>query len=254
MVQRVADVTMKRTPRAPRARALKALANISWLTPSQLEELAGALIVTRHEKRSTIFSDKSSSESAHILLSGVARITCDHRRGRRTMAIMLPPGLIPAFPPAVTGIAYNFRCEAVTSCQIGTMGLNGFVEICLGIGSATFKRMATSLLGRWDRVHLRCSNLIGCTLDERLALALLDLSESFGVPNDRGGVLLTVPVRNIDLADLVGASRPRVSEHLLEFAQKHLISRQNRRFVIDNEGLKDFLMEGHHEEFSGELR
>ena len=35
------------------------LANISWLTAGQLEKLAGALTVTRHEKRSTIFSDKS---------------------------------------------------------------------------------------------------------------------------------------------------------------------------------------------------
>jgi len=224
-------------------RRLKALANISWLTAGQLKKVAGALTVTRHEKRSTIFSDKSSSESAYILLSGVARITCDNRKGRRTMVILLSPGLIPAFPTAVTGITYNFRCEAVTSCRVGTIGLNSFVKICLGIRSAAFTQMAASFLGRWDRVHLRRSNLIGCTLEERLALILLDLSENFGVPNHRGGVQVTVPVRHGDLADLVGASRPRVTEHLLEFTQKHLISRQNRRLVVDHKRLKGFLME-----------
>ena len=237
--------TMMETGQAPRARRLKALANISWLKTPQLEKLAGALTVTRHEKRSTIFSDKRSSQSAYILLSGVARITCDNRKGRRTMAIMLSPGLIPAFPTAVTGITYNFRCEAVTSCQVGTIGLNTFVTICLGIGSAAFKQMAAGFLGRWDRVHLRCSNLIGCTLEERLALILIDLSENFGVANRHGGVQLTVPVRHGDLAELIGASRPRVTEHLLEFTQKHLISRQNRRLVVDQEGLKSFLMEAH---------
>ena len=240
--------------RTRRVRRLKALANISWLTDGQLEKLAGALTVTRHEKRSTVFSDKSSPEFAHILLSGVARVTCENRKGRRTMAIMLSPGLIPAFPIAVTGITYNFRCEAVTSCEVGTIELNSFVKICLGIGSAAFKLMAASFLGPWDRVHLRCANLIGCTLEERLALTLLDLSESFGTPDRRGGMRLTVPVRHSDLAELVGATRPRVTEHLVEFTQKHLISRQNEHLVVDAQGLKSFLLETHREGFSEDLR
>ena len=128
------------------------------------------------------------------------------------------------------------------------------MKICLGIGSAAFKRMSASFLGRWDRVHLRCSNLMGCTLEERLALALLDLSENFGVPNHRGGVRLTVPVRHGDLAEMVGASRSRVSEHLSEFMQKHLISLQDQRLVVDDEGLRGFLKESHRERLSGEFR
>jgi len=233
------------------ARNLKALASISWLTTRQLEELAAALTVTRYDKRSIIFSDKSLPESAYILLSGVARITCDNRKGRRTTVIMLAPGLIPVFPRAVTGITYNFRCEAVTMCQLGTIGLDRFVKICLGIGSAAFKLLAGSFSGRWDRVQLRRSNFIGCTLEERLALTLLDLSESFGVPDHRGGMRLTVSLRHDDLAELVGATRPRVTEHLLKFTQKHLISQQDRHFVVDREGLKGFLMAAHHDRFPG---
>jgi CRP/FNR family transcriptional regulator, cyclic AMP receptor protein len=231
---------------------LGALANISWLTAGQLEKVADALRVIRYEKRSTIFSDKSPSESAYILLSGVARITCDNRKGRRTLVIMLSPGLIPEFPTAVAGITYNFRCEAVTNCTVGSMELNSFVKICLGIGSEAFKRMSASFLGRWDRVHLRGSNLIGCTLEERLALALLDLSENFGVPNRRGGVRLTVPLRHNDLAEIVGGSRARITEHLSKFTQKHLISQKDRRLVIDDERLKLFLKESHRERLSGE--
>ncbi len=234
-------------------RSLRALADISWLTADQLDTLAGALTVTGHEMRSTIFSDKSTTESAYILLSGVARITCINRKGRRTTAIILSPGLIPAFPTAVEGITYHFRCEAVTSCQVGTIGLNNFIKICLGIGSAAFKRMAASFLGRWDRVHLRCSNLMGCTLEERLALVLLDLIENFGVPDDSGGIRLTVPVRHHDLAELVGATRPRVSEHLRMFARKHLVSIQNERLVLDPKGLKGFLIEAGREGLSEEL-
>jgi CRP/FNR family transcriptional regulator, cyclic AMP receptor protein len=235
-------------------RSLKALSVISWLTARQRERLADALAVTRHKKRSVIFSDKSSSESAYILLSGVARITSDNRKGERTMVILVAPGLIPALPKPVNGITYNFRCEAVTICQIGTIRLNSFVKICLGIGSAAFKLLATSFFGRWDRVHLRRSNLVRFTLGERLALTLLDLSENFGVPNRSGGTRLTVSVRHRDLAEMVGASRPRVTEHMLEFTQKHLISRQNRHLVVDRDGLQGFLLAANSDQFSGELQ
>ena len=97
-----------------------------------------------------------------------------------------------------------------------------FIEISLGIESSDFKRMADIYLVRWDLVQLRCSNFMGCTLVERLALALLELAENFGV-EDPLGLRLTVSTRHKDLAELVGASRPRVTEYLNEFERKRMI-------------------------------
>src|SRR5271157_1498070 len=175
-------------------RRLRGLKNISWLTSRQLNRLADALTVRRVEKRGIIFDEKHSPESAYVLLSGVARITCRNRKGDRTLVIMVAPGMIPGVPPTVTGIRYNFRCEAVTDCQIGTVTLSTFIEIALGIASADFKRMAASYSGRWDLVQLRCSNFMAYTLEERVALILLELSQNFGVRDGRGqGVRLTVP-------------------------------------------------------------
>src|SRR5208282_2835249 len=88
---------------------LRGLKNISWLTTRQLNRLADALTISRVERRDIIFDEKHSPESAYILLSGVARITCSNRSGARTLVIMVAPGMIPGFPPAVLGISYNFR-------------------------------------------------------------------------------------------------------------------------------------------------
>src|SRR6201981_3445981 len=202
-----------RAVRESEIRRLRGLKNISWLTSRQLNRLVDALTLSRIEKRDIIFDDKHSAESAYLLLSGVARMTCRNRKGDRTLVIMVAPGMIPGFPPPVAGIRYNFRCEAVTECQIGAVTLETFIEIALGIASADFKRMAASYSGRWDLVQLRCANFMSCTLEERVALILLELSENFGVP-DKLGVRLTVPARHKDLAELVGASRPRVTEYL----------------------------------------
>lgn len=219
---------------------MRGLKNISWLTSRQQNKLADALAMSQVEKRGVIFDERHSTEAAYVLLSGVARITCSNRSGARTLVIMVAPGMIPCFPPAVSPIRYNFRCEAVTACRIGTITLADFIEIALGIASADFKHMAESYSGRWDLVQLRCSNFMGCTLEERVALILLELSENFGV-RDPQGVRLTVAATHKDLAELVGASRPRVTEYLSNFERKHLIIRDGRQLIVKRDRLEGFL-------------
>ena len=230
--------------RASEVRKLKGLKNISWLTARQLNKLAGALSVNGVERRTQIFDERDTSDNVYVLLSGVARVTCRNRKGRRAAVIMLAPGIIPAFPLPVVGINYNFRCEAVTNCNVGRLGWDVFIEICLGIGSVEFKRMAANYAGRWDLVQLRCSNFMSCTLAERLALILLELSDNFGV-RDAEGVRLTIPARHKDLAELAGASRPRVSEHLTEFEDQHLIMRRKRQVIVNRDKLESFLSQPH---------
>jgi hypothetical protein len=165
--------------RASQVRKRRELKNISWLTRRRLDELACGLSVIRVELCSQIFDESDSSDRVYVLLSGVARITCRNRKGRRAVVTIPAPGIIPVFPQPVVGINYNFRCEAVTDCQVGTLGWNEFIEICLGIGSAEFKRMAANYVGRWDLVQLRSSNFMSCTLAERMALILLEFERQF---------------------------------------------------------------------------
>ena len=240
-----------RAARVSEIQSLKGLKNISWLTRRQLHKLAAVLTISRIERRGIIFDDRSSPDSAYVLLSGVARITCCNRKGERTLVIVLAPGMIPGVPPAVTGIRYSFRCEAVTDCQIGIVTLDNFIEIALGIGSADFKSMAASYSGRWDLVQLRCANFMSCTLEERVALILLELSDTFGV-RDGTGMRLTLAATHKDLAELVGASRPRVTEFLTSFELQHLIQRDGRQLIIKRGRLERFLEEKHTLAYGGE--
>jgi len=78
-------------------------------------------------QRGIIFDDKHRGESAYVLLSGVGRMTCRNRKGERILVIMIAPGMIPVIPREVVGITYQFRCEAVTECQIGTIAIDKFI-------------------------------------------------------------------------------------------------------------------------------
>ena len=224
------------------ARKLKGLRNLSWLTAPQLDQLALAMSVTAIEKRAIIFDHKDDpDESAYILLAGVARISCSNRKGQRALMMMVGPGMIPGLPQPTAGVSYNFRCEAVTNCEIGTLEMDALIRISLGIRTVDFQRMAHNCLGRWGVVHMRCMNFMSFTLGERLALTLLELSDDFGT-RDGQRTRLGVPVRHRDLAELVGASRPRVTEHLARLERELLIVRQGRQLFVLTDKLKNSIV------------
>ena len=76
----------------------------------------------------------------------------------------------------------------------------------------------------------------GSDLRERLAGALLELAEKFGVRDSRG-TLLTIKLTHADLAELVGASRQRTTEQLNDFEREGVITRDGRRLIIVPEKL-----------------
>ena len=72
---------------------------------------------------------------------------------------------------------------------------------------------------------------MGLDLRERLVITLIQLCSNFGVVESHG-ILLRVFLSHKDLADLVGASRPRVTEHLAELEREHLLIRQGRQLIV----------------------
>jgi hypothetical protein len=62
-------------------------------------------------------------------------------------------------------------------------------------------------------VQLRCLNFMAYTLEGRVAVTLLKLTEKFAI-FDGQRVRLTVPARHLDVVELVGATTPGGSEEL----------------------------------------
>ena len=78
---------------------------------------------------------------------------------------------------------------------------------------------------------LRSSSFLDLDLHERIAITLLELASDFGIDESRGA-LLRASFSHQDIADLVGASRPRVTEHLAQLEREHLVIRQGRQLIV----------------------
>ena len=115
-----------------------------------------------------------------------------------------------------------------------------FVTTLLGVPFADFTAMMGSTISRWFDLLYRYAHFQGLSLRQRLALALLELAQKFGVQDARGTILI-LQLTHEDLADLVGASRQKVTEHMKELERQQLILRDGRKLIVLPQRLQEIV-------------
>jgi CRP-like cAMP-binding protein len=202
----------------------------SWLNPAEVKLLGTSLAMLNYKRREVIFRESELSNEAHVLVAGIARITCLNANNERVTVALIAPGPIPELPSPPMS-RFDFRCEAYNNCRVGTLEWKGFEGITLNGRESAFRKFHQNDLKHWYRLLRRTSGLLNLDLHERVALTMLDLCDDFGIEDSRG-TLLTVSFSHKDIAGIVGASRPRVTEHLGQMERDHLLFRQGRQFIV----------------------
>ncbi len=209
----------------------------SWLSRDQLEGLAASLEPIRVKRRETIFYEGEISDRVYVLLSGVAKLMLLNR-DEKVLIGLVGPGEVFGVSSLLREGTRPFRCEAFSDCIVGVAKPATFVGLTLGVPLDRFSRMLEVTVARWWTTLQRYTNFVGLSVRERLASALLELGAKFGAEDARG-VFLTLKLTHADLAELVGASRQRTTEHLIEFENEGMIIRDGRRLIIVPERLRN---------------
>ena len=204
---------------------LNRLKPLSFLSPDALRELASGLNSANFRRREVILPEEALAAGVHILLRGVAKITCLSQTDERVTIALLAPGPIPQFVSLPVN-RRDFRCEAHSECRVGSLSWDQFDVITRAATQSALRNFYENNLVPWYRFLAE-----GLDLRERLLATLLQLCSDFGITESRG-TLLRVSISQKDLAGLVGASRPRVTEHLAEFVREHLLIRQGRQLIV----------------------
>jgi CRP-like cAMP-binding protein len=217
-----------------RLRRIKALA---WFSASELSLVASTMRLANFKRHEVILHEPAAPSEAHILLAGIARLTCRNGRGERVTMSLLAPGPLPRFPESPIN-RFAPQCEAYNQCRVGSVTWDTLDRITQNTSDTAFKRFHQNDLKQWYRLLLRSSNFLNLGLHERVALTLVELSAEFGVEEARG-TLLRISVSHKDIANLVGASRPRVTEHLAQLERESFVIRQGRQLVVRVDKLSD---------------
>jgi CRP-like cAMP-binding protein len=224
--------------RATDLERLGRLNTFSWLAPPELKVLSASLEKNTYSRGEVIFYQSEPANDARVLVAGIARITCLNADHQRATIALIAPGLIPELPSAAM-MHFDFRCEAYNECRVGTLDWKAFDRITPNGSQTAFRKFHENDLKYWYRLMRRSSGLLN-DLHERIALTMLDLCEDFGIEDSRG-TLLPFSISHKDIASLVGATRPRITEHLGQMERDHLLLRQGRQFIVNTTRLANSL-------------
>jgi CRP/FNR family transcriptional regulator, cyclic AMP receptor protein len=75
------------------------------------------------------------------------------------------------------------------------------------------------------------SDFLGMSLRKRLETVLLDLGTRFGA-RETNAILLIPELSHVDLAEMIGSSRPMVSRLLAEMMKEGLVEKRGQQFAL----------------------
>jgi len=209
---------------------LAAVRGLAGLSSEQLGVLGGQLRVRPFRKRAIVYSGKQSGDTIYIMLSGIARLTSVNRKNERVLIEVLGPGDVVCIPTLLPDLRRSLECEAFPECEVGVLSAQALVEIT-GLQYDRFLLALRLTMGRWWALLVRQSRFADQTLEERIAVALLNLADKFGLPDARG-TIINVRFGHRNIAELVSGSRPKVSMCLRRFALKGAVIQERRRIIV----------------------
>jgi CRP-like cAMP-binding protein len=211
--------------------SMASLPCLTWLSIAQQKRLDVATTSYEVAPGELVFDeDPTTASNIFVLLSGAARLVCLGTKRQQITIAIFPPGVLPR--PAIPGyLNCRLRCEAVRQSRVAKVSRANFIEIVLGVQVTCFDSVSALIFGGMENMLTRYPGFFGLDLRSRLAVALLELGLLFGV-RDARGILLSVTLTQQELADLVGASRPKISIILSEFVRSHAIYREGRRIAL----------------------
>jgi CRP/FNR family transcriptional regulator, cyclic AMP receptor protein len=234
---------MPRKPLSLDIATLRRLEAFPWASEDQLERLVSSMTLRQVKRHNRLFSEGTPSGSLFLLVLGVVKLSVQSQGGEEVLVSLIRPGELFGITALLPGMQRAFRAEAFIDCQVGVIDAEDFVTALLGIEIRDFRFVMESTVSRWVDLLQRYSHFQALNQRQKLAMALLEIAQKFGIQDSRGTVL-SLPLTHNGLADLVGSSRPKVSEYMKEFEQQQLILRDGRRLIVRPERLREVVNVG----------
>src|SRR5579862_5673879 len=211
-------------------RTLTQAAIFSGLTGVELAFLAQHTAARRYAAGQIVFTEGEPCAGLYVVEHGHIRIFKTSASGREQVLSVDGPGSSVAEVPVFDGGNYPASAAAIDDATLWFVSKADFQNLCL-----THPQVALKVL---RVVGARLRRLVGIieelsftTVRHRLASFLLRLARTEG-KHAAGGVEVTLPVSNQELASQIGTVRELVSRNLSRFQSEGLVKIDGRGVII----------------------
>jgi CRP/FNR family cyclic AMP-dependent transcriptional regulator len=202
----------------------------SGLSEDELAFLAQHTVPRRFSAGETIFAEGEPCTGLYVVESGHVRIFKSSPGGREHVLSIDGPGGSIAELPVFDGGNYPASAAAVDEAILLFVSKQDFQSLCL-----THPQVALKVLrvvgGRLRRLVGIIEELSFTTVRHRLAALLVRLAKASG-KRVNGGVQITLPANNQELASQIGTVRELISRNLSRFQAEGMLKIEGRAVTV----------------------
>jgi CRP/FNR family transcriptional regulator, cyclic AMP receptor protein len=165
-----------------------------------------------------LFSEGDTGDKLYIILSGKIKLTKAAPDGRENLLSVHGPGEMFGELSLFDPIPRTSSASAVTNAELAGVAHED-LRSWLTTRPEVAMHLLQALAKRLRRINEVKADLVFTDVPGRVAKALLDLAERFGVPTP-AGIQVNHDLTQEELAQLVGASRETVNKALADFAAR----------------------------------
>ncbi len=202
----------------------------SALDPAAAAALRSATTVVRLSKGQILFHEGDQGDRLYVVEEGKVKLGTTSSDGRDTLLAVVGPGEmigeLSLFDPGPR----TATATALTETVVRGLGHDALRPWLAGRPEVA-EPLLRALAQRLRKTNEAMSDLVFSDVPGRVAKAIIDLGERFGVPSG-DGLQVTHDMTQEELAQLVGASRETVNKALADFAHRGWIRLESRSVTI----------------------
>ena len=221
---------------------LRNLSLFAALDQERIEQIAARIQRREFAPGVTLFHQDMPGTMMYMLESGSVRVISIGRTGQELTLNVLGPGEVFGELSILDGEQRSATAITLAPTVVWLLSQIDLTRI-MNEYPPVNQAMVQLLV---DRVRATARRLEAMTFQDvlgRLAFELLSLADRNGQPGERG-IEITIPLTQVDLATMVGATRESVNKGVSILRAKELIDFDgNRWFIQDTDGLQQILYE-----------
>jgi CRP/FNR family cyclic AMP-dependent transcriptional regulator len=204
------------------------------LPPDLFDELVDQAIVVNYQAGTSVFLQGSSAEMLLLLVKGIAKVYCPVE-GERILARLAGPGDILGQVNFLNGNGHRqlFEVHAATKCEVAVVGRESALRVLQKLDKTDLLRLLDAFNIIWSENLFWFVTLLGVSFRERLEIVLTDLINRFGVKEKRG-MLIVPELSQLDLAEMIGSSRPMISRLVKDMTESGELIRHDKQHIISD--------------------
>ncbi len=207
------------------------------LSEEDSRALRSKVSVVKLDRGERLFAEGAEGDKLYIILSGKIKLTRAAPDGRENLLSVHGPGEMFGELSLFDPVPRTASATAVTSAELAWLAHDD-VRTWLSARPDVAMHLLQALAQRLRRINDVKADLVFTDVPGRVAKALLDLAERFGVQNPEG-IQVNHDLTQEELAQLVGASRETVNKALADFAARGWIQLAAKSvLVIDIDRLR----------------